>query len=167
MSDYCEVPLSKGLIAHVSPKDFDRVSRHKWHASQGARKDIFYARAWIRGKGSDVQNKHVLLHVFITGDTWHDHIDNNPLNCVRENLRKFNKMGQNFANTPARNKTGFKGVYSYPQLKGKYVARIGKPNNGGQFCIGTFIDPVEAAKAVDKKAKEFWGEFARLNFPEG
>ncbi len=32
--------------------------------------------------------------------------------------------------------------------------------------IGLFVTAEEAARAYDEKAKELYGEFARLNFPE-
>ena len=31
--DYREIPLSKGMIARVSPEDYDRVIKFKWSVS--------------------------------------------------------------------------------------------------------------------------------------
>jgi hypothetical protein len=37
----------------------------------------------------------------------------------------------------------------------------------GVYCyLGRFADPVEAAKVRDRKAYEFHGAYAYLNFPE-
>jgi hypothetical protein len=38
--------------------------------------------------------------------------------------------------------------------------------NGRQVTIGYFDDEEAAARAYDAKAKELYGEFAALNFPE-
>ena len=46
----------------------------------------------------------------------------------------------------------------------EYYAKIGC--NGEQIVIGTYNNRTEAARAYDQKAKELFGEFARLNFPE-
>lgn len=162
MINFIEIPLSKGLKAKISPEDYERVCMHRWHANQGCKKGTFYARAWINENGV---KKHVLLHVFIMGNTEYDHADRDPLNCTRENLRVPPTRSHNRVNQPARSKTGYKGVYQYPQYKGKYLAQIGIPNSGGNLYLGLFDDAREAAIAVDKKAKEYWGEFAKLNFP--
>lgn len=92
-----------------------------------------------------------------------DHIDRNPLNNQRDNLRSATKS-QNKANTPARrnNTTGFKGVTFHPGTQ-KYRAQI--MINKKLKHLGLFVDPENAAKAYDKAAKLYFGEFAYLNFP--
>lgn len=165
MPDFISVPLSKGLSAKVSPIDADRVLLHKWHANEARQANKFYARAWI--KDEQTKWKHVLLHVFIMGGTGYDHKDGDRLNCTRDNLRFPPSQGHNSANQKARNKTGYKGVYLYPQNGGKYVAMIQRPKGRGGVHLGLFTDPIEAARAVDVKAREFWGEYAVLNFPTG
>jgi hypothetical protein len=54
-------------------------------------------------------------------------------------------------------------VYYYKK-SGKWCARI--TFRGKASWLGCFDDEVEAARAYDRKAVEFFAEFAQLNFPE-
>ena len=56
-----------------------------------------------------------------------------------------------------------KGVTWQPHCN-KYKASIGC--DGAPKHIGYYDDPIEAARAYDRKAIELFGEFARLNFPQ-
>lgn len=46
----------------------------------------------------------------------------------------------------------------------KYIVKI--VYNGRRHSLGTYSDPVVAAKVYDKKAIEVFGEFAYTNFPK-
>lgn len=85
------------------------------------------------------------------------------LNNQKENLRICTHR-QNSVNRPAtsKNKIGYKGV---TLNKNRYIVAQIKINRN-QIRLGTFHDVVSAAKAYDKVAKEWHGEFAKLNFPE-
>jgi hypothetical protein len=62
-----------------------------------------------------------------------------------------------------KNKTSkFQGVGFYKKTN-KWRARIGY--KGKQILLGYHSTPEEAARAYDTKAKELFGEFASLNFP--
>jgi len=93
-----------------------------------------------------------------------DHINGNPLDNRKSNLR-ICTHAENSNNTgPRKNNTsGYKGVYWAKRNK-RWLAQI--THNGKQVYIGHYKDKEEAARAYDAKAKEFQGEFAYLNFPD-
>lgn|SRR5574343_15531 len=93
-----------------------------------------------------------------------DHINQNKLDNRRENLRVVTNQ-QNMANTVPRvtNKSGFKGVHFIPN-KARWQATI--CFNGKTQHIGYAKTAEEAARKYDTKAKQLFGEYAYLNFPE-
>lgn len=93
-----------------------------------------------------------------------DHVNCDPFDNRKINLRAASKR-QNAWNRPPdrRNVTGFKGVYPNKQLPGTYEARIQVDHK--RIYLGHFHDPSDAARAYDKAASQYYGEFAWLNFP--
>lgn len=111
--------------------------------------------------------KAVKMHRLLTGadaGEYVDHIDGNPLNNVISNLRICTKK-QNEYNQKRRmdNSSGYKGV-SYCNRRKRYRAYINK--DGHQFHVGYYHHAEEAANAYNKKAKELFGDYARLNVVE-
>jgi hypothetical protein len=88
-----------------------------------------------------------------------DHKNRNPLDNRRSNLRPATRR-QNGANKGLgkRNTSGYKGVSA--GRAGKWRGMV------SSFYLGTFVTKVDAAIAVDRVAKEIWGKFAVLNFPD-
>lgn len=98
-----------------------------------------------------------------------DHINHDKLDNRRENLRLATHQ-QNKWNVPkqkhrdGRQPTSqYKGVSLY-KSNGKWTASIkaGERN----IRLGYFLTEEEAARAYDAAAREHFGEFAYLNFPE-
>lgn len=103
------------------------------------------------------------LHDFILSDKTNfciDHVDGNPLNNLRSNLREADRS-KNAINTGLKktNKSGYKGVHF--KTKGKWVAQITK--NRKCHTLGIFSSAKEAAIAYNKAALELFGEYAWLN----
>lgn len=109
--------------------------------------------------------KRVAMHRSIMGVTNRyvhvDHINGNPADNRRENLRLCTRS-QNMQNRAVHRdmKSGFKGVYKQSHYEG-WQARI--QANGKSKQIGTFSSPEAAARAYDAAALKAHGEFAKTN----
>lgn len=146
-----------GLFALVDSENYEYLSKFNWFLHSAG-----YA---VRNKGKIT----VLMHreiVEISETQQIDHKNGNRLDNRKSNLR-IASQSQNMANTRIRkdNVLGFKGVSerSIPR-QGNFLAKI--CFNGKPLFIGSFKNPIDAAKAYDKKAIELFGDFAQLNFPE-
>lgn len=87
-----------------------------------------------------------------------DHIDGNPLNNCRHNLRVTSQANNTLNRAPNRGKQ-YKGVSA--RTNGMYRARI--TVDGICYSLGDFTTELEAAKAYDAEAKILHGKYARLN----
>jgi len=104
-----------------------------------------------------------------------DHINNNPLDNQRHNLRQCSYSENNRNRKPVR--TSWTGKAKASKYKGvvrrhsrnKWEARITIPNqvykDGSNKIkyLGNYASEYEAAQAYNKAAKELFGEYAYLN----
>ena len=98
----------------------------------------------------------------IPEDMFVDHIDGDPLNNRRGNLRIVTKAqkAQNAANADTRGGSSrYRGVWK--AKSGKWAAQIAK--EGKRMSLGHYENEEDAAAAYDKAAEELHGEYARLN----
>jgi hypothetical protein len=155
-----EIPLSQGMFALVDSEDAEAVLQHKWYAHRDRR--TFYVVRMVR-RANGTQAK-VRLHAFLTGWSLVDHINGNGLDNRRVNLRAATRS-QNAANRgPTRDNTsGFKGVTWNKQAR-KWRAKV--KADGMWRHLGYHVTAEAAARAYDAAARELFGEFARLNFPD-
>jgi hypothetical protein len=159
---HATIELSDGSFAIVHESDLALVRSYRpWHvsASKGRTPSI---RAYIRGsKANGAKAKWVILSHLIVGkpESGHyvDHIDGDPFNNSRANLRVVTPR-QNAMNKGSKRR--FKGVATSPSGKGFYSV-VGV--HGVPYRSRTYPTPEDAASAYNQFARHFFGEFARLN----
>lgn len=153
-----------GYFASVDAEDFARASQFKWRTNTSKR--IWYVYRYT-GKDPTGKSTFEYLHHFITQKPTSvvvDHRDGNGLNNCRLNLRPCTDAN-NASNRilHSNNTTGYKGV-SWHRRDEIFNAKICVA--GKQMSLGKFTDPTLAALAYDSAAVRYFGEFAKLNFPQ-
>ncbi len=146
----------QGKFALVDDEDYELLIQCSWHATP-----MGYVSGGARA--SRILGHH-FMHRVVNGtpDGVHtDHIDRNPLNNCRSNLRDVTPS-QNMMNTTVRkNKVSkYKGVWWNSRVRFWY----GAINVDGQpINLGNFDTQREAAIAYNEAAIKYFGEFANLN----
>lgn len=158
-----KIDIGRGKYATISAVDFDKVSRFSWCAVPV--KNRFYARCyWI---GAGVPGKKLWMHRLVADapeGKQVDHINGDPLDNRRENLR----ICSNTENNRAKKRKGagvtsqYRGV-SFEDWTKRWKAQLSF--GGKNFNLGRFDSQEAAARAYDAKARELFGEFACPNFP--
>jgi len=141
----------------IDEKDHLWLNSYIWYVSKHDKK--YYVHTYIKEKLIYVHR--LLLGLKYDDKQMVDHIDGNPLNNQRSNLRLCDSS-QNGANRTKSSTTLYKGVFK--NSKGNYYVRIGYQNKA--LYLGSYVDPKIAAMVYDKKAIELFGSFANLNFPD-
>jgi hypothetical protein len=138
--------------AIIDKTDYDKVKKYIWWQ----RKDNYVL--------ADTEFGRIRLHRLITGAKEGeevDHIDLNPLNNRRSNLRVCTKQNNSFNRTSYKNsKSGIKGVW-YSPANECWCSQITYQNK--RVCLGSFSNPVEAAEAYNDAAIKYHEKFAHIN----
>jgi hypothetical protein len=152
-----ELSLTQGQVAYIDDEDYERCKNNKWHAFLSATGRFYAART--------VHDRKQYLHHFLLGylnGLEIDHIDGNPLNNRKANLRFVTHQQNHMNRLPRRNTTSkYKGVH-FHKKSNRWRAAIKK--DGKYIEIGTFKKEDDAARCYDLVAKKLFGEFCRLNF---
>jgi hypothetical protein len=159
-----KIKLANGKTAIVSEEDLEWLTQWKWRSggNYANRCKIENGQESTLGMHRAIVER--MLGKPIPGGYEVDHVNRNGLDNRRENLRLATK-GQNAMNRGKVNKktSSFKGVHwSESSRKWRAVIYINKK----QIHLGLFVCEEEAARTYDAKARDLFGDFARLNFPD-
>ena len=143
--------------ALVDENDFALVSQYSW---------CLQPDGYVVGR---VNGAVVLLGRFLlkpADDLFVVHLNGDHFDFRRENLRAVNHstMMQRQKKRPGSTST-YKGVQLH-QKSGRWRAIIWHRELGRNVHLGYFEDEVEAARVYDAAALDYYGEEARVNFPE-
>jgi hypothetical protein len=147
------IPLGDGCYAYVDAADYDWLNGYYWHLHNG------YAARKEKGKI-------ILMHTQIMQPPKGmvvDHIQGNRLNNCRCNLRVCTRA-ENLRNQSRQGDSSspYKGVI---HDKGTVRWRAQLCFQGQRIPLGRFATAIEAARAYDRGAVQWFREYARLNFP--
>lgn len=148
----------------ISDEDYEKVSQYRWRVDIGIQKS---EKEYCRVRRCD---NGVKLHRFILDVTDQkievDHINRNPLDNQRENLRLCSRRENLLNKEKHLNATStFKGV-CWSNRNQKWYTRI-VLKNGKRKYLGVFMSEIDAAKAYDAYAKTLPdAKFRVLNFPD-
>lgn len=159
------IPLTRGVEAVIDDCDHGLILSFGWWGAMPRNQTNggFYATTRVK-VGARLTTRYMHREIMRAPKGLQvDHIDGNGLNNTRANLRlcdrSLNNVNRRLGYSPA---SGFRGVY---QDRGAplFYARIW--HGGSAKRLGYFRDAQEAARAYDAAAREAFGEFAILNFP--
>jgi len=161
-----KIALTQGKYAIVDVEDYEKLAKYKWYAAKSDRR--FYGQRKVVLKNGKCGTYTIRMQRLILKPQQGkiiDHINHNGLDNRKANLRFVTPL-QNSWN--ARKRLGnytskYKGVYFHKRDR-RWHTKI--RCKGREIFLGYFKDEKTAARAYDEKAKELFGLYAVLNFPE-
>lgn len=151
-----EIQLTRGAYALVDDEDKKRLAQYHYYLNGHG-----YAERSIKG----TRHQTAYLHHDILGvppkGMVVDHINRNPLDNRRCNLRFASRTQNRINSRPQRNGTSkYKGVSYHRQLE-KWRSCI--TVDGKTMSLGCYHSEQEAAEAYNRAAIQFYGDYAVLN----
>lgn len=162
--NYRFIPLTKGQVAIVDLKHYERFSKYCWQAHWSKDTQTFYAQR--RGPNSEGKMVCISMHREVMGvsdrHTLVDHRERSKTLDNREANLRIATRTENGRNSKIRknNRSGLKGVCLHAVNK-KWTAKISL--NGKSKYLGSFPTKELASEAYQAAIKEHYGEFANPN----
>ena len=158
------IPLTMGKVAIVDAADFDALSAYKWCAMQSGNGKFRAMRKGPRNGGSGAA---ILMHRLVMSapeGVKVDHINHDPLDNRRSNLRLCTHA-ENLRNVTSYRESSsqYLGV-SWHKARGKWTAQI--EIDGRKKHLGYFTEEAAAALTYDAAARAHYGAFANPNFKD-
>lgn len=152
-----QIVLTQGKIAVVDDDDLEWVNQWKWCYHNGyATRSI-----WNGSRVFTVRLHRELLQA--PPGLQVDHINGDKLDNRRANLRLATNAQNGMNQKKSSNCTSiYKGVYLHEAKWWRAMIKKDRRCQYSKLCSSE----VEAAKQYDQWARELFGEFARLNFPD-
>lgn len=145
-----KITTKKGEKILLDTEDFTACNRYQWYVNKN-------------GYAANDSKPRKLMHRLVMGFPKEniDHANGNKLDNRKSNLRLCNQS-QNTSNASKRktNKSGYKGV-SWNKRYTKWESYL--TFNYKHIFLGYYDTKEKAAYAYNLKAKEVWGEYAKLN----
>lgn len=142
----CDVPLTRGAVAVISPEDAEAVAEFKWHAT---------SHGYASTRGIGYLHRFLMRNVLSRLPTMTvDHINGDKLDNRRENLR----LATQAQNTHNRRHGGLKG-FQKTERSDRWSSGIN--HYGKRIALGRFDSPEGATAAYKRASAELRGEFDR------
>lgn len=155
-----EISLTRGFVALVDDEDYEALARFSWCAVRFSGKTLYALRSV---RLNPHRTKNFVMHRELmnpTAGALVDHANGDGLDNRRANLRLATRA-QNMQNRRIQSGSSrFKGVSWDDGSWRSYISC-----NGTRMWLGNFADEENAARAYDERARELFGPFAALNFP--
>ena len=141
----------------IDAEDVERCAQFRWFCNNAY--IVHYTGGGRKGR-NEMKLHDFLLHFKGSRKRQADHINRDPLDNRKVNLRLCTRQQNLMNRITVVGETGFRGVYTTPN-RNRWRAKI--KHNGVLHQIGVYASPEEAAMAWNAKALELRGEFAVLN----
>lgn len=148
-----------GQFVMVDDQDYEKVSNHKWYLAKNGYVHTTYK---LDGKQIHLLIHRLILNLLHVDKRLVDHKNHNKQDNTRDNIRICTNV-QNQRNRMCQNgKTShYKGVtFQYKSWRSQIESE------GIIYKLGSYHNEIDAALAYDQKARELFGEYACLNFPD-